>query len=295
MKVGTGRKSRNNVRLLFVFSLFILGVSHAEEDVQTEESVNGSGVSFTRLDTADAIDAYREQRYIEAVEGLAPSPLADVHKDMLANAIAKMYLGVPMSSFLHTEREESAKEEPTEQSHRWVVSEEGKIQREGESVFESLSGRSPFISMPPLPYKAESGRLKKESDSEAIFVFDIDMTMDPSEESDMSGMAEKMKFVAEITVNKLDQAPKSFLVKLEKPIRKRFLFKLTTIEIELQYSYIEECEGFAVKRMSVQMDGSAIVVGRLFESAESTFEDIVCEKPLRFMLPSEYESNFLQF
>ena len=282
--------------LAIVACVLAFSNSLAEDDEQEPEASNASDYDFTRLDTTEAINNYRDELHREAIDGLASSNLSDEHQELLANAIAAMYLGVPLSSYTESEREESSDEEPTERSLRWVITADGRIRHESESmsISHDLNTMSPFVYFPPLPINAASGRVLVESDTEALFVFDFDMPMDMGEE-DFSRLADKMKWVAEITVNKHDQSPKSFVLKLEKPVRMRFLFKIKTFKMELHYSNIESCAGYAVDRMQVEMDGSAIVVGKLYQFVESTFTDIECDQPVVRLVPRETESNFFAF
>lgn len=114
-------------------------------------------------------------------------------------------------------------------------------------------------------------------------------------DDDSTDMLEKMKLVAEIAVGKLDQSPTRFVLRLEKPLRKRFRFKLSKFRMELHYSYIESCTGYAVNQMSMEVNASVIIAGKQHELMESTFTDIECAQPLRYLLPAEDESNFFQF
>lgn len=294
-------KSKLRARIiagLAIFTCFLaFSNSLAEDDEQEPEASNASDFDFKRLDTMEAINNYRDERYREAIDGLASSKLSDEHQELLANAIAAMYIGVPLSSYTESEREESSDEEPTERSLRWVITGDGRIRHESESmsISHDLNTMSPFVYFPPLPINAATGRVLDESDSEASFVFDFDMPMDMGEDEDFSGLANKMNWVAEITVNMHDQSPKSFVLKLEKPVRIRFLFKIKTFKMELHYSNIESCAGYAVDRMQVEMDGSAIVVGKLYQFVESTFTDIECDQPVVRLVPLEAESNFFAF
>ncbi|MXW53059.1 MAG: hypothetical protein F4X44_12850 [Gammaproteobacteria bacterium] len=289
------RKFLGLVSLAIFSGFFTFSVSFAEVEEQTEEISSTSGENFTRLDTAEAIQAYRDERHAKVTERLAESRLSHEHSEILANAIASMYLGVPLSSYSHFEREESSQEESTESNNQWVINEDGKIRHVRESITYSLNSRSPWIFLPPVPFEAETGRVLDDSISEATFVFDMNMTMDAEGDESFFGMKDKMKFVAEVTVNKLDQSPKILVLKLAKPLRKRFFFKIETIRMELHFSYIEACEGFAVTNLVGEVDGSAIFVGKLHELEESTFTDIDCQQPLVRLLPDESDSNFFQF
>ncbi len=290
------RQARDIVSLAILSCFLTLTTSLANEEEQMVDAFEASDVEFTRLDTTEAIQKYRSERFSEVAEGLASSELSHPHIELLANAMSRMYLGVPVSSFTHTEREESSDEDENyESTARWTVTEEGRIQKESEVYSSSLDSSSPFVPVFPLPFDAETGRVLDESISEAVFGFDVDMTMNSDADDEFAGIAKKMKWVAEVTVNKIDQSPISLVMKLTKPVRKRFLFKLSTLKMELHYSYIESCDGYAANRVAAEMKGSVIFAGKLHSFGESTFTDIECQQPIVRLVPELTESNFLMF
>lgn len=290
------RKAQIFGRFALISCFLTLSVTLANAAQETEETSDAEEPNFTRLDTMEAIRGHRDDRYKKIAEGLASSSLSDEHQELLATAMSKMYLGVPVSSFTQSEREESSDEEPSESKSSWSVTDDGQIKHATESIVWGLNTPSPFVYLPPLPFNAATGRVLHESDDEAIFIFDFDMNMmAEAADDDPYGVAEKLKWVAELAVGKRDQSPTSLVMKLEKPLRKRFLFKLTKFQMELHYSYVESCSGHALNRMTMEVDGSAIIVGRMYQLIELAFTNIECAKPLRYLLPEEDESNFVQF
>ena len=292
--IDSDRKSQGLVSFVIFSCILICSSSLAEVEESVEESSTG-GVNFSRLDTQEAIEEYRNERQTKVAEALAESKLSNEHKELLSMALTKMYLGIPLSSYTHSEREESSSEEDSESSAQWFINEDGQIHHASESIIYDLNSASPFVPLPTVPFEAETGRVVDESDSEVTFVFDMAMTMDAEADEEFAGLAKQMRWIAEVVVGKHDQSPQRFVMKLEKPVRKRFLFKLKTFRMELHYSYIDGCDGYAVNRMVAEMDGSAIVVGKLYQFVESTFTDIACQQPLVRLLPDQNESNFFQF
>lgn len=284
-----------SVRLVSFIGFLFLGTSYAETEGETDQSSDSAVVAFTLLDTREAIDSYRAERYKKAAGALASSSLKHEHMELVANAISKMFAGVPVSTYTESEREEGSSDESTESTANWIIGDDGRIQRENESIFRQLNSPSPFVVMPSVPFNAASGRVLNESDTEATFVFDVDMKMDADDEGEFAGMADKMKWVAEVLVDKNEQAPKAFTMKLDKPLRKRFIFKITTLKIEWGYVFNEGCASHIVNRITTEMDGSAIGAGKLHQFTEATYSDIECEQPLRFLLPDDTESNFVGF
>lgn len=293
--IDSERKSQGLVSLVIFSCFLVCSYSFADSEDQKEEAVDTTVADFTRLDTQEAIEDYRLERYSKAAEGLAESKLSDEHRELLAKAFAEMYLGVPVSSYTNSERTDSSSEEDSDSSAQWFVTEDGRIQDASESTIYALNSQSPFVSLPPIPFEAATGKVVEESDTEVKFAFDMDMAMDADTDEEFAGLAKQMKWVAEVVVGKHDQSPMSLVMKLDKPVRKRFLFKLDTLKIEMHYSYIENCAGYAVDRMVAEMDGSAIIVGKLYQLTESTFTEIECAQPIVRLIPDEYESDFLQF
>ncbi|MXW55009.1 MAG: hypothetical protein F4X44_00800 [Gammaproteobacteria bacterium] len=292
-----GRPLQGCVGLAVFCCCITFSATLADLEEQAEEISESNDSQFTVLNTVESIHAYREERRIQTKEGLSASSLSDQHQDLIASAMSKMYLGVPISSYTHSEREESSDEEPSESSFEYFVSEDGRIRHESEqaTISLNLTSASPFLFLPPLPFDASTGRVVEESDAEAVFVFDFAMPIDDEDDDEFAGLRDKMNWIAKVTVGKHDQSPRSLILMLEKPVRKRFMFKLKTLSMEFQYTQVESCNGFAVNRMTMEMDASAIVVGKLYTFAESTFTDIECEQPLRYLLPEQAETNFFQF
>lgn len=269
----------------------------ADLEEQAGESTETSDPQFSVLDTMAAVQAYRDDRRRQIIEGLSSSALSEEHQELLASAMSKMYAGVPLSSFTHSERQESSGEEPTESSFEYFVSEEGRIRHESEGSSQSLNltSTSPFMFLPLLPFDAATGRVVEESDAEAMFVFDFDISMTDGENSDFGPLQDKMKWVTQVVVRKQDQSPKTLTMKLDKPVRARLRFRVKTISMTLDYTYIESCDGFAVNKTTMEMDASVIFMGKLQVFAESTFTDIECTDPILYLLPKEEETSFFQF
>ncbi|MYC25954.1 MAG: hypothetical protein F4X56_08580 [Gammaproteobacteria bacterium] len=283
---------------LFTFLLATLGsVYHGEDESDSEPPPisDENAHSFTVMDV-EAMNVYRDERRTELIESLTLSNLSTEHQELIANAIAKSYIGIPVSSFTYSSEFESSQEEDAESTVTYHVRSTGHIQRENLEVYHGLDTNNPFVYFPPVPFVSETGKLIKESDSSAQFAFDFKFPMeDMSEDDMMADFVETMKWTFEVTVSKADQAPEHITLKLAKPIRKRFLFKLTTFQLDFHYSYVDSCDCFAVSKLNTQMKGSALFVGKLDETVELTFTDISCEEPVRFLLPETEGSSILMF
>ncbi|MCY3884305.1 MAG: hypothetical protein OXG24_05240, partial [Gammaproteobacteria bacterium] len=104
----------------------------------------------------------------------------------------------------------------------------------------------------------------------------------------VGGLFGKGKFVSEITVDKSDESVKSYvMLRLENTVRRRLLFKITSMVMDLHFSFIESCDGYAVHRSNFDMAGSALVVGKFAATETTTFTEIKCEQPLRYLVVPE--------
>ena len=282
--------------ILVVFGLGSLSYAQDEDDQTTPQPTDSNSVAFTLMDV-EAMIAYRDERRDTLAESLAESNLSAEQQQLVANAVAKAYVGIPVSSYTQSTKILSSEDEDsTENSSRVQVNVAGHTQREGASHTNRLDSNNPFFYFPAVPFVAESGQLLDESDSSATFEFDFDFPMDNAEEDEMmANLVKKMKWVFEISVSKADQTPERITMKLTKPVRKRFVFKMSTFQVDIHYSFIESCDCFAVTMMRTRIEASAIVAGRIEETVELTYSEIDCEPPKRFLLPEEPESSFLAF
>ena len=281
--------------ILIIFSLGTLVYADDSEDVQALQTSESESDAFTVMDI-EAMSVYRDERRETLVEALTRSNLSAEHQELVANAMAKVYVGVPVSSYTHTTRTHSSKEDSLESTNTYHVRLAGHIEREDHEYKSSLDNAVPFLYFPPVPFVSESAKLLDESDSNATFEFELALMMEnEGEDGMMSDLADKMKWVFEIRVNTVNQAPERLTVKLANTVRQRFLFKLSKFQMDFDYSFIESCGCFAVNRMNTQIKGSAIIVGRLDESVVLTNTDISCEQPVQFLLPYTQESSFLSF
>lgn len=291
---------RRSVRTEYLLILFVIGVAtvvytNDVEDTKTKQTTKSESEAFSVLDV-EGMNAYRDERRDRLVEALTRSDLSTEHQKLVANAMAKTYVGVPVSSYTHTTRVDSVQSGSSESTFTSHVSVDGHIQRENLEYTHSLHTNSPFLYFAPVPFVAETGILLNASNTYRTFKFDFNLMMDKEGEDDMmSDLAKKMKLVFEITVNTVDQAPERITVKLAKPVRKRFLFKMSEMQMDFDYSFIENCGCFAVSRLNMDMKGSSLFDGRLDETFELSFSDISCEEPVQFLVPDEPENSFLRF
>ena len=251
--------------------------------------------AFTLMDDG-AMIVYRDERRAKLVKSLALSKLSSEHQELIANAMAKVYVGIPVSSYTFSTKFESSQDENSESTNTSHVRAAGHIQRGSLEVYHSLDTNSPFLYFPPVPFESDTGKLLKESDEVAQFEFDYDFPVEVTDEDGMmSDVAEKMRWVFEFTVDRVDQSPVRITVKLVKPVRKLFRFKLSKVQLDIEYAFVDGCDCFGVSRLKQQMEGSALIGGKLEESFELTNTDITCEQPVQYLLPEATDSSFVLF
>lgn len=293
-------KNRRSVCITYLSILGVLGFAtfvytDDVEDLQTLQTASSDGEAFSVMD-AEAMRAYRDDRHETLVEALTRSNLSTEHQKLVANAMAKTYVGIPVSSYTYTSRFNQGGDYSNEIKDNYYVRVAGHIQRENVKFTQSLNNASPFKYFPPVPFVSETGKLLHESESAATFEFKLKHVNKSVGEFDMMfDEAKKMKWLFEITVNTDDQAPERLSLKLAKPVRKRFLFILRSFQMDFDFSFIESCGCFAISRMNMEMKGSAIIVRRLDQSVELTNTDISCDQPVQFLLPDERDSGLRMF
>ena len=292
--------------MLTILSIGSFSYGQDEDDQTTPQNTEPNNVAFTLMDVG-AMTAHRGERRDTLAKSLSESNLSAEHQKLVSNAIAKAYVGVPVSSFTQTTKDSGyfnemanklifGKEGPFEASRRVNVKVAGHIERENAPARLPLSANNPFMYFSAVPFVSESGRLQSESDSSATFEFDYHFPLfHDAEDAMFANLAKKMKWVFEISVSKADLTPERITVKLVKPVRKRFVFAISMIQMDFYYSYVESCGSFAVSKMKQLFQTSMIFEGKSEELGEVTHSEISCEQPVQFLLPEESENRFLRY
>lgn len=134
--------------ILVVFGLGLYGDISAEENLQDTSKVNAIGEAFTTMNI-EMLTTYRTERFTDVVESLTASELSKEHQDLVANAMAKAYLGVPVGSFTETSTRSFGDEKGPSTTKNWEVTEVGHIEDEHDVSDEGLFQLSPFMALPP--------------------------------------------------------------------------------------------------------------------------------------------------
>lgn len=279
-----------------------------EEDVpplpQTPEL---EGKAFIVMDVEE-MRAYRDARRELLDEALTQSPqlyLYPHHRTLVANAIAKAYVGIPVSSYTESTQTKinrvvsadgtDTRWEVSDSTDTFHVSVDGHLQQESLEQTSNLGSSMTFLHLHPVPFDAKTARLLKESETTATFEFAFDFSQEYEDEDDVnSDYAEPPNWVLELTVNKADQAPELISVKLIST-RYRVLGSRTHAQFDFEYAFIESCECFAVNKTRYRVWGSTHDFGRLVRDIETTSTEISCEQPMKFLLPNVQESGTFLF
>lgn len=270
--------------------------SQESQDTQPTVAVAAED-TFTVMDV-EMMSSYRDERRAKIIAALRESELSTEHQELIAIALSKTFVGVPVCSFTHTELEEGMNvQKPSVQTSDWVVRDLGHVISKREPFIQkSLNSQTPFPTLPLIPFDSKTGEVLRDDDTTATFKFNANVFAEVQSEDSMLGdLAQKMSIVFEVTVNKEDQSPKLLLFKLDKPVRKRFLFKLKSFEVQMHYSYIDSCDSFGMSHMLVTMEASALFAGRVSITNDSSFSNISCREPKRFLLPENDENFQLNF
>ena len=264
------------------------------------------GTAFKVMDV-EAMRAYRDARREILLEALAQSKLESHQRTLVANAVAKAYVGIPVSSYTESTQTKVNKVvsadgtdtrwEVTDSTDTFHVKVDGHLQQESLEQTSNLGSSKTFLHLHPVPFDAKTARLLEESESTATFEFDFDWSLEYEEEDEdevKSDYAEPPKWVLELKVNIDDLAPELISVKLIST-RYRVLGSRTHAQFDFEYAFIESCECFAVNKAKHRVWGSTLDFGRLVRDIETTSTEISCEQPMKFLLPNVQESGTFLF
>lgn len=254
----------------------------------TKDSIDFAGELLVRMDDK-AMGEYRDSRQIKFAGSLARSELSKEHQALLANSLAKLYVGVPVSSFSETYDDPKLSATDSEITENWRVTDVGYLQNDTDNSKFDLRLNPVFIALPTPSLIPETAQLLKESDIEATFVFQLEQQKERRNLYEVLFMLDSNSdWIMEITAVKNDQSPKSVVLKIEPPDFESSEPRLVAQSYEFHYSFVESCVCFAVNQIKAAMEApegyeELIVPG--LRSTQSTYSNIKCEKPLQFLLP----------
>ena len=282
--------------ILVVAGLSSCSQFNSANESQPDHAADSGGQHFTRMDVA-SMREYRDGRRAEFAESLAQSKLSKQHQELLANAMAKTYVGIPVSSFTEMNQFVGVDKEVSEETQNWSVTDAGYLQSETESTKLDLRFTPPFVALPLFAFLPETGRLLEESDTKATFEFKIDIGKHEDTIANMIfSLSTNTAWVMQISTIKSDQSPESVLLKIQPPTYESPEPTLEALSLEVRFSYIESCGCFAVTSDSVEVEmpeGYEEFVEPGLRTSTATYSNIVCDQPLQYLLPDLEQPLFL--
>ncbi|MYC25950.1 MAG: hypothetical protein F4X56_08560 [Gammaproteobacteria bacterium] len=251
-----------------------------------------SNEEFVAIDET-AKNAYRAGRYERLKEALSGSNLSSAHQELFANALADVFVGAPVSDFGLAGAEDILSPKLIEEHQSWLLSDASHEEIKDRPVIRRLTVSDPFEYFPPNPFSPETAKLIEDSESEATVAFQLDLAeSDLSDESLLSNYRGKLSWIFQVTANKNDQSPKLIEIKLKRPLRKLFRFKITTLSTKLHFSFIESCGCFGVNTIETIIEGFARRVGQIDIFLGKAFQNIRCKQPPQLWLPKKHQTTY---
>lgn len=226
------------------------------------------------------------ERYDQFKALLKMSSFTPKHQDLIAQALSKSAMGVPVSTYRQKSLTEGTDMDPTEITRTYTVVDRG-IVEDDESRSRSLEWTTtPFSNIAYVPLDAESGQILEENDEEITIRFDVDIEIPDEEEMPefFTAIIKDLKLVVDFKLDKQNRSLQTASFHLLEPIRKLFLFTFKKFKITPNYEFNEECSCMVVNTMNVEMNGSALIFGRFYMREEVAYSDIQCEKPIRYLI-----------
>ena len=282
--------------MLVVAGLSSCSQFNSANESHPDHAADSDGQHFTRMDVA-SMREYRDGRRAEFAESLSQSQLSKQHQELLATAMAKTYVGIPVSSYTETNQFVGVDKDVSEETENWKVTDTGYLQGETDSTNLDLRFTAPFFALPLSAYLPETGRLLEESDSKATFEFKIDIGKHDDTIANMIfSLSTNTAWIMQISTIKSTQSPESVILKIQPPTYDSPEPKLEALSLEVRYSYIDSCECFAVTSDSVEIElpeGYEEFVEPGLRSSTATYSNIVCDQPLQYLLPDLEQPLFL--
>ena len=239
--------------------------------------------------------SYQRERYLEIKDELKKSPFTPEHQDLLAQALSKNFIGMPVSSFRQESVSESMDSEPVEEVETIAILDTGLVKNDSFQSYSLDGAFTPFPHIPIMPLDPTDGRVLTETDSEITFRFDVDVETPDEEETPhfFDNLIRDLELVVDLTIDQKNRSMKTASFHLLKPIKQLFLFTFKNFKITYDYEYIDDCGCMAVRTKSAAMGGSLIFVGRFSMQESVTYSDIECEKPLRYLQLNKEPDNVI--
>ena len=263
--------------------------TQSKEDTIQENRTPEASEEF-RLLTESEVEIHHASLCEEIKKQLSTSRLENAHQDLLANALSKVMLGVPIGSFERTEVTEQTGSETEECTFKLALVENGYFEDlDTGCKIDFAEAKSPFYIADSLPFDFNRSGVSAENNTDITFRFrqktELSFKNTPQEILDALFAQKNIRWVTELTIDKDNRNLKHASFYLERPIRKWPLYRVDTIRITCDFEFIENCGCVGVSESSLEVSGSVIFVGRLNQRMTETFSDVECTEPKRYLIP----------
>ena len=289
----------------FLVTLIVSGQNIvAQQDVKTpaEREVQRG---FVTMNTQQK-DEYRDECYKNILSELNQTSFAAAHQELLAQALSKMYVGIPVCAYTYSYETQGELFKEVDvvgdlgMDGRWSVLPRG-IQDYISELPEGWQFRrkplypptSPFVYIPAIPFSFSDGTVSKEASTTAAFSFPLDNLLFVHSHRRVEWLAKQADWNIELTIDKDGQAPKALNFLLAEPVKNPMRYSFDVVEISMKYTFVENCEFHALTSLTVRIEGSALTRGKFVEEKSDSYTDIECEQPLVYLHPNTPRVTFL--
>ena len=251
---------------------------------------------------ANKKNEYRETRYNDVVSKLSHTSITAEHQELLAHALSKVYVGIPLCSYTSSHEIQGKIFEDPGNSGKWNVLRRrvqrfsGELPEGTEFISKPLySPMSPFVYIPAIPFSLEEGTVVKKTSNAVTFSFPLDTLLFAHSRANawIQWLSDQADWVIEFKVDKELQAPQTLKFRLAKAVKKRMQYSIDTVDVTMAFSYIEQCKIHALTSFKVRIEGSAAFRGKFVEEKRDSYTDIKCKIPPEYLHPYTPKVNFL--
>ena len=236
-------------------------------------------------------EEFQEMRYQEVLSELESTSLMPTDQKMLAQALSKLYVGIPLSTYTHSDVVKGEFSKNNELVGNWEIVPNGthrfRVEPPNESRLRKpiYAPTSPFIYFPAVPFKLTEGTLSNQSETMTTFLFPLDRQLFAEAPFLIRWVTELTDWMIEFTIDTQNQSPQTIKIRLAEPVRKRGRYSFDRVDVSMNFKYIESCELYARTSLSVKINGRVLSVGRVDEEITDTYSDIECDRPLVYLHP----------
>lgn len=246
--------------------------------------------------TLDDIRKFRDHRYIRFMESLSETQLSEENQELIALSLSQAYSGVPVCSFDFALDSAGSEAFPSEEKARWRVLKSGGIERENKLARRHLRD-APFSFVPNNPFDLVHGKVVVERKSSVKFRFPlIPQFIAPNLDSDAVRVLRKLDWIAELTVDIKNKAPRRLLLTLDSEDSRAHspLVSFDVARVEYLYQYNESCQYYEVYSKLRHFEGTSLFSGDFLDKTIKTFTNVRCDIPITYLLPEVKELEFIE-